>query len=532
MKRVISLWLTHFATDRLSLSLSPGQRSNPLVTVTAVHGGQRIAAANPAAQAAGIAPGISLADARALFPALKIRQTTPDADIKALDKLSEASERYTPWTALDPLGGFLGGGFLGGNSGGLWLDITGCAHLYGGEDALLRDLLKRLETAGYSARAGLADTPGAAWALARFGSNSINIAPPKNHKDQLASLPMAGLRLDGATVEGLANMGLRRIGDLYAMPRGPLASRFGGQALRRLDQATGALEEPISPRRPPPVFTARRTFAEPISRAEDITAALETLLDGLCTDLEDNSQGVRQMTLTAYRVDNSFARIPIGASRPVRAPDHLMRLFRDKLTDIDPGFGIEVMVLAALETNPLTARQMGAQQIETGDGTIQKSTENAARLVDRLTGRLGPDHVTRLKPVASHLPERASRETPAINTTKSDNGWTAPQNQPERRQSRPIQLLSQPLPIEVMAPVPDGPPVMFRWRRRQHKVQRAEGPERIAPEWWRTEGRPLTREARDYYRLEDQDGQRFWIYREGLYRPDKPPGWYLHGFFA
>ena len=531
MKRMISLWLTHFATDRLSLSFSPAQRSNPLATVTAIHGGQRIAAANPAAQAAGITPGISLADARALFPALKVRQAAPNADIKALDKLSEACERYTPWTALDPLGGFLGSRFLGGDSGGLWLDITGCTHLYSSEKTLLQDLLKRLETAGYRARVGLADTPGAAWALARFGDDVINIAPPGSHKKHLAFLPVAGLRLDGATVEGLANMRFRRIGDLYTMPRGPLASRFGDQVLRRLDQATGAQGEPISPRRPPPAFIARRTFAESIGRAEDITAVLEILLAELCRDLGDNNQGTRQLVLTVYRVDNSFTRIPIGVSRPARDPAHLMRLFRDKLTDIDPGFGIKVMVLAATEINPLNARQ-----IATEGNAGQENTENAAQLVDRLTGRLGAGLVTRLKPVASHLPERASRETPAINTTKETGEWSDLQTIPERRQIRPIQLLSQPQPIDVMAPVPDGPPVMFRWRQRQHKVQRAEGPERIAPEWWRTEGRPpnhpVAQEARDYYRLEDPDGQRFWVYREGLYRPNKQPSWYLHGFFA
>ena len=525
--------MTHFATDRLSLSFSPKQRSNPLAIVTAIHGGQRIAAANEAARAAGIAPGISLADARALFPALKVRQTAPEADRKALDKLATACERYTPWTAIDPQGGY-----LGGDSGGLWLDITGCAHLYGGEESLLQDLLNRLQGVGYSAQAGLADTPGAAWALARFGGarfgdQTISIAPPHRHKDHIAPLPMAGLRLDGTTIDGLASMGLRRIGDLYTMPRGPLASRFGGQALRRLDQATGETEEPLSPRRPPPAYISRRNFAEPIGRAEDIAATLDSLLEELCRNLGEHNQGVRQLALTVYRVDNTTTRIPIGVSRPVRDPVHLMRLFRDELTTIDAGFGIEVMVLAAQEINPLAARQ-----IETEASVSQESTENAARLVDRLTGRLGSGNVTRIKPVASHLPERASRNIPALDSKDAKNDWPGndrPGNDwsgPPRAQSRPLQLLSQPLPIEVMAPVPDGPPVMFRWRRQQHRIKRAQGPERIAPEWWRTEGRPLTREARDYYQLEDQDGLRYWVYREGLYRPDQQPGWYLHGFFA
>lgn len=500
--------------------------------MTTIHGGQRIAAANPAAMAAGVMPGQSLADARALYPTLTVRSSDPAADLRALDSLSRAAERYTPWVAFDPFGGtFTGNGLDGG--AGLWLDISGCAHLFGGEDVLLDDLLARCRRAGYQAKAGLAATPGAAWTLARFGALSEPettrpaILPAGDSlRDRLAPLPMAGLRLDGDTVEGLERMGLRRIGDLYNIPRAPLANRFGGMVLRRLDQALGHLDDPLSPRRPVPAYAVRRAFAEPIGRAEDIEAALTHLLDALCLELELAGQGARQLAFILHRVDNSVAHISVGTSRPSREPRHLARLFREKLDKIDPGFGIEVVVLAAMDTNALVAKQT-----DMAGGTID--TKPVSRLVDILSGRLGPGNVNRLAPVASHLPERTCREVPAVTQSEQKNDWQKPPHQP----SRPLQLLVQPTPIDVMAPVPDGPPVMFRWRRQQHKIAKAEGPERIAPEWWHTADRPLhnqplTRETRDYYRLEDADGSRFWVFREGLYRPDRPTNWYLHGFFG
>jgi len=470
-------------------------------------------------------------------------------------------------------------------SGGLWLDVTGCAHLFsdtleapptptlplvgggggstvnpsfsnfnnngdsqhlhnqspsplegegwgGGmaENALLKDLHDRCLAAGYQPRIGLADTPGAAWAAARYGDRVCTTIPAKAQRDSLAPYPIAALRLDPKTLEGLESLGLRKISDLYEMPRGPLSSRFGGQALRRLDQMLGRLEEPISPRRPVPLYSARLAFAEPIGRTEDIGLALDKLLAELCPKFEDSSLGARRLELSVFRVDNTRASLAIGTSQASRDPGHLARLFQDDLDTLDPGFGVEVIILAALETNTLTARQ-----IDTAGKTAHQANENAAKLVDRLSGRLGLRNVVRLRPVESYLPERASETRPALNPglqveKSSLISWKV-------AQKRPLRLLTQPLPIDVMAPVPDGPPVMFLWRRRQHKIAHAEGPERISPEWWRptqlqTRSRSLTQETRDYYRLEDQDGQRYWVYREGLYRPDKPPGWYLHGFFA
>ena len=526
-----------------------------MATVTAVHSGQRIAAANGAARAEGISPGMALADARALLPSLGVRQMAPEEDLEALKRLSRAALRYTPWVAIDPLGDKDSAGFgsLGGDAG-LWLDVSGCAHLFGGEAVLLADLTGRLQSHGIGARAAMAATPGAAWALARFaeapktGGHSLAAG---GERDALAALPVAALRIGAAAAEALERVGLRRIGDLLQMPRGPLARRFGRAVLERLDQALGKTDEPVSPGRKSPLFHARRVFAEPIARTEDIEAATNGLLNHIAAELETAGQGARRLDLNLYRVDNSAQRVRIGTSRPVRDSAHLARLFGDKMEDFDAGFGVEVMALTAVETAPLGLRQ-GELSSELSINLTDKlssgflattKAEAAARLVDRLAGRLGPASVTRLSPHASHLPERASREIPILKAEKEPPGsLEAPEisdlwKGPPRRGPRPIRLLAQPMAIEVMAPVPDGPPVMFRWRG-QHKVTAAEGPERIAPEWWQRHGRlpagatTLEHGTRDYYRIEDESGKRYWLYREGLYRPDRAPQWYLHGFFA
>ena len=545
-----------------------------MATVTTVHGGQRIAAANGAVRAQNISPGMALADARALFPSLRVSQAAPEDDWQALKRLSGTLLRYTPWVAIDPLGGKdsasgqiggLMGGLMGGLGGdaGLWLDVSGCAHLFGGEQALLADLTGRLEGIGFRARAAMAPTPGAAWALARFSEARFAAAPetgglaPGGGRGalalDLAPLPVAALRITGTAAEALERVGLRRIGDLLQMPRGPLARRFGRAVLERLDQALGTTDEPISPHRNNALIHARRVFAEPIARTEDIEAAVGGLLTDIAAGLETAGQGARRLDLTLYRVDNSAQRVRIGTARPVRDAAHLARLFRDKMEDFDAGFGVEVMALVAAETAPLALRQRELTGSLSNNPTNKLSSmsadEAAARLVDRLAGRLGPDKVTRLHPHASHVPERASREIPvlgdknlggekeqpaALETPGISDLWRGP----PRRGPRPIRLLAQPMAIEVMAPVPDGPPVMFRWRRRQHKVTNAEGPERIAPEWWQRRNRlppgatTLEHGTRDYYRIEDTDGKRYWLYREGLYRPDRAPQWYLHGFFA
>ena len=491
----------------------------------AQHGGVRIAAVSPAAHAGGVFAGQPLADARALFPGLCTLEADPQADAGALDGLAAWCGRYTPWTAVDTYSCTPG-------DAGVWLDITGCAHLFGGEAALLDDLISRMGRAGYTARAALAHTPGAAWAVARFGRMDecgIAIVPENGLRRALTPLPMAALRLDAASAEGLARVGLRRIGDILDLPRAPLAARFGNALTRRLDQALGKRGETLSPRVPVPPLFARLAFAEPISRAEDIAAAIRRLLDDLCAQLDGLRQGARRLELVLYRTDGTRARACVGTSRAARDADHLERLFRERIERLDPGFGIEVMTIGVPAADALEPVQIGLETLTSG--ASENAREDLARLVDRVGNRLGPANVSRLIAQASHIPEKACREIPAL--ARAQN---IPDGPHRSVQPRPLHLLAWPDPIEVMAPVPDHPPVMFRRGRTQHRIVRAHGPERIGPEWW-LENQPHDaasheRTSRDYYRVEDTEGRRFWLYREGLYKPGLPPRWYLHGEFA
>jgi protein ImuB len=501
-----------------------------LATVATGSGG-RIIAVSEAAHAAGIRPGLSLADARALLPILAVTPADPPAERRVLGGFADWCSRYTPWTAIDPESGYSG---PYGGGADLWLDVSGCAHLFGEEDLLLRDLVGRIEALGFTAAAAIAETAGAAWALARFGGQRIAIAPNGTVASALAPLPMRGLRLEAEVTATLHRLGLRRIGDLLPLPRAPLTARFGGAIGRRLDQALGRLDEPLSPRRPPPAFLARLAFAEPIGRGEDVVAALAHLLVDLCARLAAAQQGARRVELTAFRVDGTIERIAIGTSRPVRTPKHLQRLFGEKLERLDAGFGIEVITLYALVVDPLPPSQTLISLA--GDGAARP--ENLAQLVDRLGNRLGSNAVVRLSEYPSHIPERVSREIPAmagLAVPPTPAPTPAETENHRSRQPRPLHLLASPEPIEVIAPVPDGPPALFRWRRVQHRIAAVEGPERIGPEWWLTAAghTPESQSrTRDYWRIEDIDGVRYWIYREGVFRLDQPPRWYLHGLFG
>ena len=516
-RRVVSLWLPRLATERLGrrrVATSPASRpaaARALATISAHQGGVRVVAVNGAAEAAGVAPGMTLANARAVAPGLATAEADPASERRTLAAIAAWCGRYTPWAAAD--------------GGGVWLDITGCAHLFGGETGLLEDLIGGLKSQGFAALAAAADTPSAAWAVARFsahGGNAMVIVPSGKEETRaaLASLPVAGLRLAPAAAEGLGRVGLRRIGDLFELPRAPLARRFGEALTRRLDEALGTVEEPISPRRPPSPVRARLAFAEPIKHGAAIAGAARHLLGELCRKLEAAHQGARRIELTLYRTDGSRDGTAIGTSRPMRDAAHLEHLFRDKLEGLDPGFGIEVMVLAAAAVDPLPPTQSGLRV--RGRGT----EDGVARLVDRL----GAAGVVRLHARPSHIPERACRALPAAHTM---NPAASMENRPA--QARPLHLLPWPEPIDVIAPIPDDPPAVFRWRRARYRVARAEGPERIAPEWWREapeDASAAERRVRDYFRVEDTQGRRFWLYREGLYRPDRAPRWYMHGLFA
>jgi len=488
-------------------------RAKPLAIIAKAGGRLVVVAANGPAEAAGIVPGQVLADARALAPDLRAVDADACAEGAALAALAEGATRYTPWAATDE--------HDGGGGRGLLLDVTGCTHLFGGEVALLADLVSRLEGTGFAARAALAASAGAAWALARFAPRECRIVAPGAEGQALAALPVAALRLPPETVGGLERLGLRRIGALYGLPRAPLARRFGTLVGRRLDQALGRLEEPISPRQPVEPWRLQLAFAEPIARREDIAAATEQLVAALGQRLAAEMKGARRLVLALYRVDGTCQRAAIGTSRPVRETKHLMRLFAEKLEGLDPGLGLDLLTLTAPVVEPLAPTQAGLLA-----PAQEEALPALAALVDRLVNRLGNGEVRSLVPRASHLPERAQLAAPALAAGEEVGAaW------PAASRPRPLRLFTRPQPVDAIAPVPDDPPLLFRWRAELHRIRRADGPERIAGEWWQSRT-PAALEVRDYYRVEDEAGRRFWLYREGLYHPAHRPRWFLHGLFA
>lgn len=458
---------------------------------------------------AGVFSGMALADARAIVPGLVTLPADPAADAALLARIAAWCGRYTPWTAPE-------------GSDGIWLDVTGCAHLFGGERAMLKGLLSRLAGFGVMAQGALADTPGAAWALSHFDRDS-RVVPPGGAEKALARLPVAALRLEPDAVAGLRRLGLKRIGDLYALPRAPVRLRFGDDVMRRLAQALGRIAEPVSPRRAPPRFRARLAFAEPIGRADDIAEALRRLLHDLCAQLDRAQQGCRRLELTLYRVDGSVQGMAVGTACPARDAAHLVRLFAERLGYLDPGFGVEAATLAAPVAEPLVPAQvtaLGAQGLKP-DAALAPLL---APLLNRLGNRLGFGRLVALELCESHSPERASRAVPVAERGRVGD-W-------RRAAPRPLRLLSRPEPLETVSPVPEeGPPAAFLWRGVRHRLRAAEGPERISPEWWRPDP-AWAGGARDYWRVEDEGGRRFWLFRETQPRHDGSSRWFLHGLFA
>ncbi len=505
MKRIVSVWLPRLATDRLCRRCAEW-RDEPLATAGA-DGRRLLLAVNRAARLAGLRAGMTVADARAVAPGLRLAPTDPAGDRALLDHLAEGCIAYTPWTAVDD-------GPDSGEGGGLWLDISGCAHLWGGEEALLAELLGRLGRLGFAARAAAADTPGAAWAWARLGDAGHPVLAPGGQQKALAGLPVTALRLPPEIITGLVRLGLKNVGDLYPLPRAALAERFGRIVALRLDQALGRQDEPVSPRRPVEEPRVQLAFAEAIAGREDLAAAVRHLLERLTGLLECRRLGVRRLELAAFRLDASARRLTIGTSRPSRDPGHLFRLLAEPLAGLDAGFGVEMLLLAATETGSLEAAQASLAPAAEG----AEGGEEFTRLLDALGNRLGCDRVLRFAPRQSHLPERAVRCLGPAAFFPTGEGWPAAR--------RPLRLLLRPEAVEAVAPLPDGPPLLFRWRRHSYRIRRAEGPERLAAEWWRQNA-----PDRDYYCVEDEAGRRFWLFRQGFYGEGEGPRWFLHGVF-
>ena len=467
-----------------------------------VKGARRLAAVDEAAEAAGLQAGQKLADALALEPGLRTADFDPAADQAALERLADWCVRFSPAVALDP-------------PDGLFLDVTGTEGLWGGEAALLDDLVARLKRAGVPAQAAIADTAGAAWAFARERRGG-GVVPPRAQRARLEPFPVHALRLQPETAAALGRLGLKTVGVVLDLPRSQLTRRFGPDLLERLDQAIGPGQEALAYRRPPTPWFVRAALAEPISLLEDFARVLGDLAEALCGRLAAEAQGGRCFESTFHRVDGETFRARIGTALPCRDAARLVKLFAPKLETIDPGFGIEAVTLTADQVEPLAARQ-AALAGEEAKG------EAMAALVDRLSNRLGEERVWRAAPYESWSPERAvARASPM---SRPRDGWD-----PDR--PRPLRLFRRPEPIKALAPVPDDPPVRFTWRGVSHRVRRAEGPERLAQEWWRdaaSESGPDR--VRDYYRVEDEEGARFWLFRAGLYGSGETR-WFMHGLFG
>ena len=495
-------------------------------------GRQLLAAMNPAAAAGGLAPGMPLADALSFLPGLATRPAELAEDAAALRRLAEWCGRYSPWTAPD-----------GGD--GVKIEVTGSAHLWGGEAELAADLSRRLARQDIAHRLAIADTLGAAWATARHAASDDApvIVAPEETRAALAPLPIAALRLDPALVQGLHRVGLRRVGDLMAMPRDALARRFGEEAARRLDRAQGDLPEPLSPLGEVPTRRVRLSFAEPIADPADLARAAERLTRDLVTRLAREGMGARRLELGFHRVDGRVEHIRIGTARPSRDPVHLARLLIGKLDTVDPGFGIEDAILAAFAVETLAPEQLGM-------GSTAAAASGTAPLFDRIGARLGLDALALLEPRESHIPERASRAVSMTESAASKKSphppiavamapslsRTAGEGFTPQKLPRPVRLFAPPEPVEAFWVLPDDPPFRFTWRRQPHRVAQADGPERIAEEWWRPDGQLIDGHGdagaiRDYYRVEDETGRRFWLFRAGL-PGDPPPRWFVHGVFA
>jgi protein ImuB len=455
-------------------------------------------AANRCALGLGVKSGTALADARAICPQLLTRAAEPLADASLLKSLARMMERYSPLVAID-------------GEDGLFLDTTGCAHLFGGETALLGMVAARLERLGFTVRLGLADTPGAAWALAHYGG-PCTLVDAGATKGALAPLPVVALRVEAEVAELSRRLGLATIGHLYALPRRTLAARFGLAAVTRLEQALGELDEPLAYRRFRASLHAALSFPEPIARTEDVESASAVVIARLCARLEQEGKGVRSAELVFTRVDGSKQSLAIATARPSRSPRLLLRLFRDRLDGLDAGFGIERVEIETKSCDPLAA-----EQAEMRDERGERPDDGA--LIDRLINRFGHDRVLRFAPADSHLPERAFLTFSAAVTSPSP-AWIAPPI------ARPLRLLSQPEPVAELGNA--MLPATIDWRGRQFFVTPLAGPERIEPEWWHDD--PAWRDgARDYWWMRTACGQHFWVFRARGGFCGSRNRWFLHG---
>jgi protein ImuB len=500
------MFLPTWPTDRFRrrMGASAPDAAMPLVLVGRTGRRREVVAANIAALKVGLRIGMPATKAQALVKELIIHHADPDEDAGALERLAVWALRYSPIAAAD-------------GPDGLVIDATGASHLYGGEEAMLTDMVARLAAVGIDARTVMAGTRGAAHAAARFAARPTLVLSDEEGIERIAPLPIAALRLAADTVADLRRLGFARIADLLATPRAPLTLRFGPELGRRLDQVTGQIGEPIEPVRPSDIVEVRQLFAEPIGAPETIARYVAKLTVKLCQELESRGLGARRLDLLFGLVDNRVQAIRVGTAQPIRDVKRLTRLLCDKIEKVDPGFGIEIMRLAATAAEPFATRQIISSLVDEPEADV-------SGLIDILTNRVGVTRLYRFAPVASDVPERSVRRV-AASAPATGDVW--PVHWP-----RPGRLLAPPEPIETVALLPDHPPVNFVWRGIRRRVRRADGPERVFGEWWKRDVELIA--VRDYFQVEDDAGERFWIFRagDGENAATGSHKWFLHGIFG
>ena len=497
MPRYVSIWFPYLLAE-YTVRKKPELREVAFVLASSQRGRMVIESVNAIATRHGIGSGMVLADCKAIFPDLQMLKAESGKAEQLLAALAEWSIRYTPFAAVDL-------------PGGLILDATGCTHLWGGETEYLQNIKARLAAYGYTTSIAIADTIGAAWALARFGK-SLSVIPTKGQRAALLQLPAAALRLEPEILAKLKKLGLQRIDSFIDMPGSVLRRRFGPALSSRLQQALGNEIEMAIPVKPIEPYQERISSMEPIANATGITIALEKLLGMLCTRFEAEGIGLRYAVFKAYRVDGNIQQIEIGTGHPSRNKEHIFKLFEHKIATFEPALGFEVFILEAPKVEPVTEEQA------TIWNTSCQNDNKVAELLDRIKAKANQCSINRYVPVAHYWPERAVKEASPL--------WEKPTTDWQTHWPRPIHLLPKPESIEVTAVLPDNPPIQFRYKNKLYAVAKSDGPERIEQEWWLGDGL-----YRDYYCIEDENGARYWLFRSGPYGAEQPQ-WFIHGFFA
>lgn len=497
-KRFLSIWFRYLTTDWQTIC-RPELELVPFVCALPERGRRIITAINPNAEIAGLSIGMNVADAKAVFPGLEVINAQPNLNTKLLNDLGAWCIRFAPLVAIDL-------------PNGLMLDMSGCAHLWGGEAAYLQEIIVRFKNKGYHACAAIADTIGAAWAFARYANNTI--IESGNQATVLLNLPPAALRLETPVLERLHKLGLLQIQSFINMPRSALRRRFGEGLILRLNQALGQVDEHIQALQVPDPYEERLPCMEPIRTATGIEVAIKRLLETLCIRLQKDGKGIRSATLECYRVDATIEHIVIGTNKASNDPTHIFKLFELRICTIKPALGIELFILEAtqVEDAPVVQEALWAGRQGLEDHKI-------AALLDRLAVKVGAAAINRYLPDEHHWPERSVKLATSM-TEKPSTQWRTDR-------PRPTLLLKSPARVEVTAPVPDYPPMSFRYQGKVHYIKKSDGPERIEREWWLDEG-----EHRDYFQVEDEIGQRYWLFRLGHYGSNTQYQWFLHGFFA